>query len=106
MGMREVPDRTFRTRLESDKARPPVWWDHWEYAPGQEAVLPRLRKKVYLGRSERLKKHMTHRFYPASGEFPRDIHGWVNGVRWLHEVYCLRNPEFDPVIDTGQPHTS
>lgn len=97
MPMVRVPDRTFRTRVPGDECRPARWYDHWEYLPGQEATPHKWRRKVYLGRSERLNperytRTKEHRFYPASGEWPQKFERWIEGIIWLQQLYRQHNP--------------
>ncbi len=82
--MKYVPEGTFRQRASTDK--PPTWWDHYYRDP-------ELGKTVLLGKSERLRRHMEHRFYSTYGDF-KVIQGWVKGVEWLldcHHSAVARN---------------
>lgn len=86
MPMTPVPPGTFRVRVPGDTARPPKWWEIRQYLPGQDHIPPRHRESVSLGHSERLPRDRWHRFYPATGEWPREVRGWTAGVRWLQEI--------------------
>jgi hypothetical protein len=77
-GMRVTPPGIHRE--PGGPGRPPLWWIIWlgaPHAPGS----------VILGRSKRLERHLTHRFFPETGEKSRDITGWVAGVEWLIGVH-------------------
>lgn len=74
--MRKVPPGTHR--------RPhPDWprgWEHWLGRPGADG-------SILLGTSRPLTGHLMHRFFPATGEWPQDIYGWVNGIQWLLDTH-------------------
>jgi hypothetical protein len=76
--MRKTPPGVHRVRVGA--SAPPCWYIIWlgvPHAPGS----------VVLGRSKRLERHLWHRFFPEGGDWPREIRGWVNGVRWLLELH-------------------
>jgi hypothetical protein len=75
--MRFVPDGVHREAL-GDR-RPAEWYRIWYTAPGAECVC--------LGRTRRLRRHLWHRCFPETGEWPEDIKGWVAGVEWLLKVH-------------------
>lgn len=78
-GMRFVPVGVRRFRESTD--RPATWYQVWYTHPetGGERVL--------LGRSERQRRHLDHKFYPADGSWPQVFHGWVSGAEWLIECW-------------------
>lgn len=79
-GMRfKVNKHTYRKRGSADK--PPTWYDNYYRGPESDG------EEVFLGRSERLERHLHHRFYPVSGEWPQVFRGWTNGVEWLLECW-------------------
>lgn len=77
--MRKAPEGIHRERV--DESRPAVWYVVWLGEPHRKG-------SVILGRSKRLDKHLTHRFFPERhGASPRVIKGWVEGAKWLLELY-------------------
>jgi hypothetical protein len=76
--MRFVPDGVHREALGED--RPPEWYRIWLGAPRAEG-------SVCIGRTRRLRRHLWHRCFPQTGEWPEDIKGWVAGVEWLIQVH-------------------
>lgn len=76
--MRFGPDGVHRERQGEEK--PALWYVIWLGRPHAEG-------SVIIGRSKRLRRHLHHRFFPASGDWPRDVKGWVNGAQWLLEEH-------------------
>jgi hypothetical protein len=81
--MRLVPDGVHRER--QGDMRPAEWYVVWLGVPHAEG-------SVVLGRSRRLRRHQWHRFFPASGAWPKEVKGWVNGAEWLLEVHRAGTP--------------
>lgn len=77
-GMQRVPEGTYRK--PGDDQHPPVWWKHYYRDPDT-------KQDVHLGDSERLQKHLHHRFYPADNSWPEVKKGFIAGVRWLLSLY-------------------
>jgi hypothetical protein len=85
--MRFVPDGLHRQPLAGPD-KPPEWYVIW-------LGLPLAEGSVVIGRSKRLRRHREHRFFPESGEWPRDIVGHVAGMEWLLEVHRKKEAEAD-----------
>jgi hypothetical protein len=105
--MVKVPALTFRVRVEGDEYSPPRYWDIWEYLPNQSKRPKPCRRKVYLGRSDRmdpgsLKRTKEHMFIPSTGDWPKRFTNWVEGIVWLQKLYREKNPGSGLTpLDTG-----
>lgn len=91
-GMRRLPPGIIRQRDSTD--RPPTWYLVW-YETGETGG-----QRVLLGRSERLERHLDHRFYPVDGSWPQVFHGWVRGVEWLLECWRSAKARSDACVAT------
>lgn len=94
-GMKKVPAGVHRYSL--GKERPPIWYEIW-YEMEEERVL--------LGRSERTGRHLEHRFYSVTGEYPQRFTGWVSGVIWLLDLYKKNQPPSPVAMSIGAFITS
>lgn len=92
--MRMVPRGISRKRDSTDK--PPTWYK--VYYEGEESD----QERVLLGRSERLERHLEHRFYPSDGSWPRVWKGWVAGACWLMDVWRGAKARSDAVAITEE----
>lgn len=87
-GMTFVPEGTFRKRATDDK--PPTWWEHYYRDP-------ELGKTVLLGKSQRMRRHLEHRFYSVYGPF-QTIKGWTRGVQWLLDEHQAAKARSEVVV--------
>ena len=76
--MRKVPPGIHR--VPGDLLSPPEYWVVWL---GEEGKVG----SVKLGKTKRLEKHLRHRAFPETGEWPQDFTGWVNAVQWLLDLH-------------------
>lgn len=82
MGMRRVPYEIHRQVLRRDTGEfagsRPTWYAVWLGLPGAEG-------SERIGRTQRMAARWW-RVCPETGEWPREIRGWVNALDWLMEV--------------------
>jgi len=76
--MKYIPEGTFRKPGSTDS--PPTWWEIYYRDPELNG------RTVLLGRSERMRRHLEHRFYSIYGPY-QVIVGWTVGVEWLLECH-------------------
>jgi hypothetical protein len=63
-------------RSERVHGSEPTWYAIWYGVPHAD-------ESEMLGKTERLARPRWWRAYPVTGDFPKDIRGWVNVIEWF-----------------------